>query len=50
MLKNAAADVAEAFQTEPEPESESESEEDPLAEMSIQDRLRMIIGEEELEE
>lgn len=51
-LKEAAAAVAEAFQPEPEsePEEESESEEDPLDNMSIQDRLRMIIGEEELDE
>jgi len=45
-LKSAAADVAEAF-SNPEPEPE---EAEPEAEMSIQDRLRMIIGEEELEE
>jgi len=47
-LKEAAEAVAEAFQN-PDPE-EPESEEEPEAEMSIQDRLRMIIGEEELEE
>lgn len=48
-LKEAAEAVAEAFQSEEEPESEPEDLE-PEAEMSIQDRLRMIIGEEELEE
>ena len=47
-LKEAAADVYKAFQ--PEPEEESESDDDPVTEMSIEDRLRMIIGEEELED
>lgn len=56
MLKQAADEVTEELSKpgatvdlNPEPE-DSESEEDPVAEMSIQDRLRMIIGEEELDE
>jgi hypothetical protein len=56
MLKQAADEAIEELskpgatvEVEPE-ESESESEEDPVAEMSIQERLRMIIGEEELDE
>ena len=43
-LKEAAAEVAKVFQPEPEEDPE------PEVEMSIEDRLRMIIGEEELDE
>ena len=45
-LKEAAAEVYKAFQPEPD----EETDDDPVTEMSIEDRLRMIIGEEELEE